>query len=414
MAYSDPRTWVTGELVTAALMNAQLRDNLDAVIEGTTGAYVNAVVGPHAIGGSTVDYVRLGLTGAFTSGGASTVAFGTYTSGVLTGHSGDSAAIAGVKLNNSIVTAGNCTTVAQLWVSEPQITVGAGSVTNSATVYIAGSATEATNDYSLFVDDGVSRFDSNVTMAAGAKLMLGSETSGAGGATVPLQINGTSGALSGLQTGRWSGDTGPATISLVKSRGGTVGTAGVVSNSDGLGNLTWFGDDGTDVASQAASIGAYVDGTPGSNDMPGRIVFSTTPDGAAATVARLTLYSTGWLDLLDGHNPDRSTDGVSTIRLRAPYVDLADGAELEAQCNTGVLLSVQYWAGGAYYYGGLFFAAYHGAVVEIADPNSVFEVSDTGSNYAVYKAAVEGVVHVKNKSGSTRRTSLQIIELSGL
>ena len=173
MAYSDPRTWVTGELVTAALMNAQLRDNLDAVIEGTTGAYVNAVVGPHAIGGSTVDYVRLGLTGAFTSGGASTVAFGLYTSGVLTGHSGDSAAIAGIKANNSIVTAGNCTTIAQLWVSEPQITVGAGAVTNAATVYIEGAANEATNDYALWVDDGATKLDS--TLAVGGKATLSDE-----------------------------------------------------------------------------------------------------------------------------------------------------------------------------------------------------------------------------------------------
>ena len=162
MAYTDPRTWVTGELVTSALLNVQIRDNFDAIIEGTTGAYVNAVTGPHAIGGSTVDYVRLGLTGAFTSGGASTVAFGTYTSGAITGHSGDSAAIAGVKLNNTIVTAGNCTTIAQLWVSEPQITVGAGSVTNSASVYVEGAATEATNDYALWVASGTSRFDGTV------------------------------------------------------------------------------------------------------------------------------------------------------------------------------------------------------------------------------------------------------------
>ena len=168
MAYSDPRTWVTGELVTAALMNAQLRDNLDAVIEGTTGAYVNAVTGPHAIGGSTVDYVRLGLTGAFTSGGASTLAFGLYTSGVLTGHSGDSAAIAGIKANNSIVTAGNCTTIAQLWVSEPQITVGAGSVTNSATVYIESAATEATNDYALWVAAGTTLLDGALAAEGGA------------------------------------------------------------------------------------------------------------------------------------------------------------------------------------------------------------------------------------------------------
>jgi hypothetical protein len=163
MSFSDPRTWVTGELVTASLLNVQLRDQLDAIVEGTTGAYVNAVVGPHAIGGSTVDYVRLGLTGAFTSGGASTIAFGLYTSGVLTGHSGDSAAIAGIKANNSIVTTGNCTTIAQLWVSEPQITVGSGTVTNSATVYIESAATEATNDYALWVDAGASRFDGTIT-----------------------------------------------------------------------------------------------------------------------------------------------------------------------------------------------------------------------------------------------------------
>ena len=173
MAYTDPRTWVTGELVTASLMNVQIRDNLDAVIEGTTGAYVNAVTGPHAIGGSTVDYVRLGLTGAFTSGGASTVAFGTYTSGVLTGHSGDSAAIAGVKLNNTIVTAGNCTTIAQLWVSEPQITVGAGSVTNSASIYVEGSASEASNDYSIWVDSGVTKLDGAVT--TGSTVTVGTD-----------------------------------------------------------------------------------------------------------------------------------------------------------------------------------------------------------------------------------------------
>jgi hypothetical protein len=132
-------------------------------------------VGPHAIGGAAVDYVRLGLRGAFTSGGASTVAYGTYTNGAITGHSADSDAIVGVKLNNTVVTAGNCTTIAQLWVSEPQITVGSGSVTNSASLYVAGAATEATNDYAFWVDSGVSRFDSNVgigtgTVAVGAQL----------------------------------------------------------------------------------------------------------------------------------------------------------------------------------------------------------------------------------------------------
>ena len=52
-------------------------------------------------------------------------------------------------------------------------------------------------------------------------------------------------------------------------------------NGSIVGNLSWMADDGTDEV-EAARISAQIDGTPGSNDMPGRLVFSTTEDGAAA------------------------------------------------------------------------------------------------------------------------------------
>ena len=41
--------------------------------------------------------------------------------------------------------------------------------------------------------------------------------------------------------------------------------------------------DGTDFT-EAARIQAFVDGTPGANDMPGRLVFSTTADGASSPI----------------------------------------------------------------------------------------------------------------------------------
>jgi hypothetical protein len=39
MAWSNPRTWITGEVVTAAHMNQEVRDNLNAVLpDGVTNA----------------------------------------------------------------------------------------------------------------------------------------------------------------------------------------------------------------------------------------------------------------------------------------------------------------------------------------------------------------------------------------
>ena len=52
--------------------------NLTAIPAGAlTGNILDTSTGPHSIGGSSVDYARLQLVGAFSSGGASTVAFGT-------------------------------------------------------------------------------------------------------------------------------------------------------------------------------------------------------------------------------------------------------------------------------------------------------------------------------------------------
>ena len=53
------------------------------------------------------------------------------------------------------------------------------------------------------------------------------------------------------------------------------------------------GDDGTDFTTIAGQISVLVDGTPGVDDMPGRIEFSTTPDGAASVVKRVQIDSAG-------------------------------------------------------------------------------------------------------------------------
>jgi len=78
-------------------------------------------------------------------------------------------------------------------------------------------------------------------------------------------------------------------------------TGGVLQSGDTIGRLYFSGNDGT-AAIPAAFIDAAVDGTPGTNDMPGRLVFSTTADGAATPTERLRITSTGALAVAGAAN----------------------------------------------------------------------------------------------------------------
>ena len=65
-----------------------------------------------------------------------------------------------------------------------------------------------------------------------------------------------------------------------------------VNNNSSLGFIGFQGGDGTNLI-QAASIQGIVDGTPGTNDMPGRLVFSTTADGASSPTERMRITNAG-------------------------------------------------------------------------------------------------------------------------
>jgi hypothetical protein len=65
-----------------------------------------------------------------------------------------------------------------------------------------------------------------------------------------------------------------------------------VDSGDNLGSVHWTGSDGVGFI-ESASISASVDGTPGTNDMPGRLVFSTTADGASSPTERMRITNAG-------------------------------------------------------------------------------------------------------------------------
>ena len=80
---------------------------------------------------------------------------------------------------------------------------------------------------------------------------------------------------------------------MAKSRNTAIGSRTIVPDGDFLGTIRFCGDDGVDLDSIGAQISAQVDGTPGADDMPGRLVFSTTADGASSPTERLRIDSSG-------------------------------------------------------------------------------------------------------------------------
>ena len=90
---------------------------------------------------------------------------------------------------------------------------------------------------------------------------------------------------------RYLNDNSGNSLLFNKSRG-TGTTQTIVQSSDFLGYINFAGSDGTNFIS-SARIEANVDGTPGTNDMPGRLVFSTTADGASSPTERMRIDSAG-------------------------------------------------------------------------------------------------------------------------
>jgi hypothetical protein len=81
---------------------------------------------------------------------------------------------------------------------------------------------------------------------------------------------------------------------------GTNASPTIVASGDAVGDILWSGYDGVGYI-PAASIQAAIDGTPGTDDMPGRLVFFTTADGGNTVTERMRLDSSGNLRFNSGY-----------------------------------------------------------------------------------------------------------------
>jgi hypothetical protein len=112
------------------------------------------------------------------------------------------------------------------------------------------------------------------------------------GVTSNIQLEGTDFNASSISQTLNSNNDNGAYLALNKSRGTSNGSQTVVQSGDQVGAIYFNGADGSSLR-QAARIEAIVDGTPGASDMPGRLVFSTTSDGAAVSTERLRIANDG-------------------------------------------------------------------------------------------------------------------------
>ena len=132
-----------------------------------------------------------------------------------------------------------------------------------------------------------------------------------------VQVKGTD-SRGGASFMRHSADAAGCGLYIGKSRNATIGSNTVVQADDELGRITFSGDDGTDVNTVAVEIAAHVDGTPGSNDMPGRLTFLTTADGAASPTERMRIDKSG--NVTPGTNNTQDL-GSSSLRWANVYTN---------------------------------------------------------------------------------------------
>jgi hypothetical protein len=144
----------------------------------------------------------------------------------------------------------------------------------------------------LLVEDSANPDATPTVITGDGNVVVGNTTSlsYASGLQPRIQTNST--GLAGIGISRWNAGVASNPLVFLKSRGATVGDFTSVVSGDFTGSVNFYGTDGT-AGIISAQIAAQVDGTPGTNDMPGRLVFSTTADGAALTTERMRIDSAG-------------------------------------------------------------------------------------------------------------------------
>ena len=134
----------------------------------------------------------------------------------------------------------------------------------------------------------------SLRIVAGGQVLIGNNSLRTINSHSPaLQVQGNNYSDSTVSLINNNNSSNGAYLFFASQRSGSAGGNTISQSNDVLGQIRWNGCDGNDLENPAAYIEGRVDGTPGNNDMPGRLVFYTTPDGSGSPAVRMTIKNTG-------------------------------------------------------------------------------------------------------------------------
>ncbi len=252
------------------------------------------------------------------------------------------------------------------------------------------------------------------------RFLVGTSTArsnlGGGAQSARLQIEGTTGDTARISQIQNANSSNAIQYIFAKSRGTTVGSNTIVQSGDGIGQLSFEGSDGTNFV-QAASITGAVDGTPGTNDMPGRLVFSTTADGASSPTERMRIKANGVTCI--GTSTEGTMSGDTVVAI-GPNIGIISKSATGIATSGTVDISINTGGGG---YQGFLVVSNTDAGNAAVRTHTTFSVFGRGTDSSIQQIATDngttsgasftvttptnGVIRVTNTSAGSKTVNIQ-------
>ena len=208
------------------------------------------------------------------------------------------------KVSNSATTATNANTASAIVARDASGNFAAGDITISDKIIHAGDTNTAIRFPAADTVTVETSGEERTRVDGGGRVLVGTTVarqSRLGGSNFQTQLQlETDESGAGVAISRFSDTNGPSYFCLQKGRGTMASPAAVIAN-DLTGRILFSGWDGSNW-SNTALIESEVDGTPGPDDMPGRLAFRTTADGGAGTTEAMRINNAQ--ELLIGYTAD--------------------------------------------------------------------------------------------------------------